>query len=264
MSNSTQNSPSYVLAVIQCLVVALCCFSANLSLAQSLPELVKKIKPSIVGVGTYIPTRRPQQSILGTGFVVAGGRYIITNNHVVPELDFTKKEQLTVISGTGKKAKVHAVDIIAQDKINDLALLRLKKSSLASTQLSQSKQVEEGTSIFFIGFPIGSVLGVYPVTHRGIISAITPNVIPQDSASRLSPQMIRRLREPFGVFQLDATAYPGNSGSPVFNEEGRVIGVVNKVLIKETKESILAKPSGITYAIPVHFVKALLKKAKVK
>ena len=77
--------------------------------------------------------------------------------------------------------------------------------------------------------------------------------------------MIKRLRDPYNVLQLDATAYPGNSGSPVFEPDtGRVIAVINKVFVKKSKESILRSPSNITYAIPVKFVRALLRSAGVK
>ena len=69
------------------------------------------------------------------------------------------------------------------------------------------------------------------------------------------------MRNPFVVYQLDIVAYPGNSGSPVYNvETGEVIGVVNSVFVKGTKESVLEKPSGISYAIPVRYVHDLLKK----
>jgi S1-C subfamily serine protease len=62
------------------------------------------------------------------------------------------------------------------------------------------------------------------------------------------------------VFQLDGTAYPGNSGSPVYHPaSGEVVGIVNSVLVKGTKESALKTPSGITYAIPVQKLKALLE-----
>ena len=69
------------------------------------------------------------------------------------------------------------------------------------------------------------------------------------------------MRNPFDVYQLDVVAYPGNSGSPVYNiETGKVIGVVNSVFVKGTKESALERPSGISYAIPVKYVYDLLKK----
>jgi S1-C subfamily serine protease len=65
------------------------------------------------------------------------------------------------------------------------------------------------------------------------------------------------------VFQLDATAYPGNSGSPIYDPEtGEVIGIVNMVLVKGTKEAALSSPTGITYAIPSRHLKALLDQTK--
>jgi S1-C subfamily serine protease len=63
------------------------------------------------------------------------------------------------------------------------------------------------------------------------------------------------------VFQLDGTAYPGNSGSPLYDPEtGIVYGIINKVLIKGMKESALSHPSGITYAIPSNYVRSLLQR----
>mgnify|MGYP006381527409 CR=1 FL=1 len=74
-----------------------------------------------------------------------------------------------------------------------------------------------------------------------------------------APEQIKRIRSPFEVYQLDAVAYPGNSGSPVYDvRTGRVVGVINSVLVKKTKEAALTDPSGITYAIPVRYVRALL------
>jgi S1-C subfamily serine protease len=76
--------------------------------------------------------------------------------------------------------------------------------------------------------------------------------------------MIRRLDENYSVFQLDATAYPGNSGSPLYDAEtGDVIGIVSSVFVKETKEKLLRDPSGISYAIPIRYAKALLARAGV-
>ncbi|MCB1802925.1 MAG: serine protease, partial [Gammaproteobacteria bacterium] len=86
---------------------------------------------------------------------------------------------------------------------------------------------------------------------------------PQLGSRTLSAKMIRAMRDPFDVLQLDATAYPGNSGSPVYEQDtGAVIGVINSVFVKETKEAVIQKPSGITYAIPVEFVRQLLADAK--
>lgn len=230
-----------------------------------LPETLKEIKPSVVGVGTYQATRRPAARLMGTGFAVASGQYLITNAHVIPNfLDFENMEKQVVFVGVGKDAKMVEVELIENDRVHDLALLKLKSGRLPAMKLGYMKEVEEGRLYAFTGFPIGSVLGLYPVTHRGIVSAISPIAIPQTSAGRLDPEMLRRLQDPYDILQLDATAYPGNSGSALYETDtGRVIGVINKVFIKETKETVLEKPSGITYAIPVTFVREILLRNKI-
>ena len=230
-----------------------------------LPDTVVKIKPSIVGIGTFLQTRRPPAKLMGTGFAVGDGRHVVTNAHVIPDLiDEENKEFLCIFVGTGEDAKIRPAKLISKDVVHDLALLKISGDVLPSMSLAYSKDVREGALYAFTGFPIGAVLGVYPVTHRGIVSAISPIVIPVSSSKELDVQMIKRLRNPYDVFQLDATAYPGNSGSPLYDPEtGKVIGVINKVFVKETKEHVLDKPSGITYAIPVKHVRELLQEAKI-
>jgi S1-C subfamily serine protease len=67
----------------------------------------------------------------------------------------------------------------------------------------------------------------------------------------------------FPVLQLDATAYPGNSGSPLYEiETGRVVGIINMVFVKGTRESTLSQPSGITFAVPVRHLEELLAAAQ--
>lgn len=138
------------------------------------------------------------------------------------------------------------------DTSTDLALLRIGGAPLPALRIGDSDGVKEGQSILMTGFPIGSVLGPHPATHRGMIAAITPIVIPQPHSGRLDPKVVRRLASgPFDVLQLDATAYPGNSGSPVYDPAtGTVLGIVNMVFVKGTKETALTQPSGITYAVP--------------
>lgn len=88
--------------------------------------------------------------------------------------------------------------------------------------------------------------------------------MPVRNSKQLNQRLVTRLRDPYMVYQLDGTAYPGNSGSPVYEREtGKVIGVVNSVFVKETKENLLSNPSGITYAIPVRYVKKLLDRNNV-
>ena len=88
--------------------------------------------------------------------------------------------------------------------------------------------------------------------------------LPTPSSQQLNEKTIHRLREgSFDIYQLDATAYPGNSGSPVYDpDNGDVLGVINMVLVKSTKESALTQPSGITYAVPSSHIEELLKKSR--
>lgn len=232
--------------------------------ASSLADTIAVVKPSIIGIGTYLPTRQPRSYLKGTGFVVGDGSYAITNAHVVADqLDTDRKERRVAFVGVGKNHKVVDVEVIRTNQNHDLALLRFKGAKLPALQLSDSDRVREGEYYAFTGFPIGVVLGLYPVTHRGIVSSITPMAIPAFYSNQLNPKLIRRLRQPYSVFQLDATAYPGNSGSPLYRlDDGAVVGVINKVFVKETKENALTNPSGITYAIPSKYIVELLDSAK--
>jgi S1-C subfamily serine protease len=109
------------------------------------------------------------------------------------------------------------------------------------------------------------VLGLHPVTHRAMVSSITPVVMPGLNSRQLDVKMINRLRSsPYDVFQLDGTAYPGNSGSPLYDPKtGLVYGVVNMVFVKGTKETALAQPSGITYAIPGNYIHDLMRQEQL-
>ncbi len=222
---------------------------------------IAKIKPSIVVVGTYKKTDSPQFVLKGTGFVVGGGNLIATNSHVIPEADSPEAPALVIQARlTDGSHQVRRARLLVRDPEHDLAIIRVDGPPLPALELKNSDLVREGEIVAFTGFPIGGILGFSPVTHRGMISAITPIAIPSGNVRQLKEQSIRQIkRGVFDIFQLDATAYPGNSGSPLFElESGSVIGVMNMVFIKGSKESALSTPSGISYAIPANYLKALL------
>ena len=231
----------------------------------ALPEILARIKPSVVAVGTYLPTRNPRAVFLGTGFAVGDGRIVVTNAHVTDKtLDAEHLEQLAVFYRLEQKEYMLLADLAETDDQHDLALLSLKDGKLPSIEIGDSQRVREGEQYAFTGYPIGMVLGLFPVTHRSIISAISPNAIPATASRQLNVNMLKKLQTPYDVFQLDATAYPGNSGSPLYDENtGKVVGIINKVFVQGTKENAITNPSGISYAIPAEHIKALLNQKRI-
>lgn len=252
----------FAASVAGCLVFA----GGEAAYADSLVRTIPRIKPNVVGVGTYQEIRRPPSQLLGTGFSVIDDRHFITNAHVLPKLiEGSHREFYCIFVGTGANAEIVRVTVVSQDEEHDVALLRAEKGvQTTPLELDFEDIVAEGMSIAFTGFPIGLTLGLYPVTHRGMVSAKTPIAIPQTTPRSLDPQMIKRLRSTFDVLQLDATAYPGNSGSPLYDpESGKVVGIVSSVFVKSSREKTLSDPSGISYAIPIKFAIDLLRQEKL-
>jgi S1-C subfamily serine protease len=225
-----------------------------------LVQTVARVKPSIVAVGTRQMVPTPVHSFKGTGFVVGDGLTVVTNAHVVPRLAGPdNKETLIVLAEVDGKAQLRPAQIAMVDADHDLLLLRISGDPLPTLSLGDSAAVKEGMDVAFTGFPLGMALGLRPVTHRGIVSAITPVATRARSARSLDPKSIERLKQGFFVFQLDATAYPGNSGSPLYDPaSGAVYGVLNSAFVKETKENAIKDPSGISYVIPGVFIRDLL------
>ncbi|MDP2809146.1 MAG: serine protease [Rhodocyclaceae bacterium] len=245
------------------LLTAAVCFLFACAAHAELADTIARIKPSVVVVGTFNKLRSPAFMMRGTGFAIGDGSLIATNSHVVPEAAGADGlDTPMVMARTGGENRPRVVRLLARDAEHDLALLRMDGPALPALALRASDTVREGQAVAFTGFPIGGALGFSPVTHRGIVSSITPIALPGGNAGNLRETSIRRLRGgAFPIFQLDATAYPGNSGGPLFDvETGEVIGILNMVFVKESKEAVLEKPSGISYAIPSRHLIELLDK----
>jgi serine protease Do len=250
------------------LFIQVLCFvwPASAALAQDLAAAIAKVKPSVVIVGTFKLTNSPRFSLRGTGFVVGEGNWAVTNAHVLPdgaEIDLDAKIVVQVRQGQSD-LQMRFATVLEVDKTRDLALLQFEGPPVPKLTLKDSDAVREGQSIAFMGFPIGGALGFSAVTHRGVVSSITPIALPTANAQQLNARTLSSLRSgSFDIFQLDATAYPGNSGGPMFDAEtGEVLGVINMVFVKGTKESALTNPSGISYAIPGKFVNQLMQRRR--
>jgi S1-C subfamily serine protease len=225
--------------------------------------MVPAIKRSVVGVGTFERTRSPSTVFVGTGFIVGDGLSVITNAHVVPEtVDQAHMEQIGIVTGDGEMVRFRVAQLVARDAEHDLAHLRLSGQPLPALELADSDAALEGQALAFTGYPLGMVLGLHAATHRATLAAITPIAMPSISSRKLDVrQLVQLQRAPFNIFQLDGTAYPGNSGSPLYDPaSGKVWGVINAVFVKGLKENAISTPSGITYAIPARYVKDLIQR----
>jgi serine protease Do len=231
-------------------------------------QTIDQVKPSVVAIGTFQTTRVPQFRFLGTGFAVGDGTLAATNAHVIPaslEPGADPEVLVALLPGTDlSRVGVRKLTRVALDSEHDVVLMKMEGPPLRPLKLRDPGGVAEGDSLLFTGFPIGGVLGLFPATHRAMVAAIAPVAMPSPSGRQLDPKVVRRIRDAsFSVFQLDATAFPGNSGSPLYDPTtGEVVGILNMVFVKGTKESALTQPSGISYAIPSNFLIELLARVK--
>jgi S1-C subfamily serine protease len=130
--------------------------------------------------------------------------------------------------------------------------------------LGNSDSVREGDGLLVTGFPLGTLIGTFPVTHRAWVAAIAPIAIPRAHSSQLDPARVRRLQDgAFPIFQLDATIFPGNSGSPLYDPlSGEVVGMANMTLVRKLREGETALPSGISYAVPIRHLRDLINSVR--
>jgi S1-C subfamily serine protease len=237
-----------------------CCSGA--ARAETLPELVARAKRSVVIVGSYGLMDNPRFGFRAAGFAVVDGLHVLTNAHVVPEETPGRIDRSLAVQVWAPESQwqLRSAKVVATDRAHDLALLQIDGPKLPVLKLA-AKEVPEGTAIALIGVPIGNALGYSHVTHRGIVSARTPIVPPATGPQGLSERAIRQLREgAFEVMQLDAAAYPGNSGGPVIDvETGEVVGVLQGGVVKSTREAALSAPTGISYAVLIRDAAPLLK-----
>jgi len=169
--------------------------------------------------------RRPQQTALGTGFIVREDGLIITNNHVVAGADIIN------VQLSEKDEKFYEAKLIGSDERLDIALIKINADKkLPVAPLGNSKDVEVGEWVAAFGNPFGHG---HTMT-KGIISSKGREIEEINKAPLL---------------QTDASINPGNSGGPLVNTKGFVIGV---------NSAIDARAQGIGFAIPIDSVKSVL------
>ena len=132
------------------------CLAAMLSFdlqAADLVDIIARIKPSIVAVGTVEKLRSPTAVIRGTGFAVGNGKYVLTNAHVVDgEVETESGEQLAVFGGAAEEPEVHMAEVVAQDKEHDMALLSISGAPLPALVMGDATKVREGEQYARCGY----------------------------------------------------------------------------------------------------------------
>lgn len=184
--------------------------------------------------------RQPQiEHGLGSGVIISPDGYIVTNNHVV--------DGATDIRVTLHDRRILSAKLVGRYKLTDLAVIKVNASDLPSVPWGDSTKLHPGQSVLAFGNPLGFRFTV----TRGIVSALNrPNPYARDR------------RSPGQFIQTDAAINQGNSGGPLVNARGEVVGI-NTFLISQTGGF-----SGMGFAIPTQVVRptvdALIKNGKVE
>src|ERR1700721_1896175 len=165
---------------------------------------------------------------VGSGVILSADGYIVTNDHVV--------DGATQIRVTLSDRRIFTAKLIGEDKLNDLAVIKIDAHDLTSVPWGDSTKVKPGETVLAFGNPFGN----FPFTvTRGIISGLDrPNPYRDDP------------RKPGAFIQTDAAINPGNSGGPLVNAYGEVIGI-NTFIISGSGSF-----AGAGFAIPSQIVKA--------
>ena len=229
--------------------------------ATDLRALVAAAKPSVFAIGLFARMAKPAFRFSGTCFAIPGGLFV-TCAHVIQLPNLANREFVAVAIPSPGGHKIIEVNVVATNRENDLAVVEPVNpltEPVKALQLNNTLPAE-GTEIVLIGYPIGSALGLHAATHRGIVSAVVPMAFPLPTTTGLEARNVQALRAaPLEILQLDATAYPGNSGSPVIDTHtGQVLAVVSLTMIKGTRESAMTSPSGISYAVPVQHLTGMI------
>ena len=173
----------------------------------------------------------------GTGFLLGASKYVVTNHHVI---EGANSIFLKFFMGEKIRAKV-----VAEDKKNDVAILLLSKrpkSASGNVALGDSNNVEMGQKVFTVGYPMSTVLGRKPKYSEGIINSTTGYY------------------DDPGLFQITVPIQPGNSGGPLFNMNGEVIGVTTSsfsTVAAAQRTGVL--PQNLNFAVKSLYITALLQ-----
>jgi serine protease Do len=223
--------------------------------AMSIPDIVKKLSPSVVGISCITDG----STVSGTGIIMSEDGYIITNAHVVDgasaiSVVITDSTEQTTESTSDSSSKTVAekilenqdgsddtdentitAELVGEDTQTDLAVLKIDKTGLTPAEFGTSSEIEVGEIAIVIGNPLGFDLA--NTVTSGIISATDRTLTIEDRTMNL--------------IQTDASINSGNSGGPLINAYGQVIGITSAKVSSTYGE-------GLGFAIPIDDAKEII------
>ncbi|OGF28012.1 hypothetical protein A2331_02795 [Candidatus Falkowbacteria bacterium RIFOXYB2_FULL_34_18] len=211
---------------------------------------INSVMPAVVSITVYdwdyfealdAPTGQKEmlkykkQKIKGTGFLISSDGYIVTNRHVVSVVD-EKSGEFRVILNSGKQ---YYAQLIAKDAFNDIAILKIFDKDLPCVKLGNSDKLPIGTSVI----AIGNALGIYQNSvTKGIVSGLGRSLSASDQFG--NSEILDN------VIQTDAKINVGNSGGPLINLSGEVVGI---------NTAIEQQGSSIGFAIPINDARNVIR-----
>ena len=206
--------------------------------SEAVVDVVERLGPSVVSIRVVSRGRRGEAGEgAGSGFVVAPDGFIVTNHHVVHGAD-----SATVVFTDGHEA---AARVVGTDPATDLALVRVLEGGLPPVRIGSSERLRVGQLVIAIGNP----LGFQSTVSTGVVSALGRNL--RGRSGRLIENVI----------QTDVALNPGNSGGPLVDSRGAVVGV-NTAMIRMAQGLCFAIPSStMTWVVGELMTKGRVRRA---
>ncbi|ONI77189.1 serine protease [Actinosynnema sp. ALI-1.44] len=211
----------------------------------SISDVAKRVAPAVV----TIEALTGQSGSTGSGAVIDGQGYIVTNNHVIRDAANDQSSKLNVVFSDGSRA---AAKLVGRDPKTDLAVLKVQVNNPTVLQFGNSETVAVGDSVIAVGSP----LGLSQTFTQGIVSAVhRPRLLNGEGGDPPSA---------YDAIQTDASINHGNSGGPLVDAAGAIVGINTSIVAADEGSGSI----GLGFAIPSNaarkIIQSLIRDGQVK